>query len=127
MTMNQILEEYKKQFIIVIETVGEIQKNSSYKNVESILKKRLNNNENSLIDHGAPFGVFVVLYISFLLADIHGPEVVATWEDVADREECRAIYDNYLKEVTDNFTRKYGLEKVDLNKIKFVFRLVSDE
>jgi uncharacterized membrane protein len=128
MTMKQILDEYKKQFIIVMETVGEIIKTiPSYKNVEKIIERKVGNNEEQLIDVNAPFGVFVVLYISLLLADIHGAEVVASWENVTERKECRAIYNNYLKEITDNFTRKYGLEKVDLDRIKFIFKVVNDD
>ena len=127
MTMHQILEDYKKRFIIVMETVGETMNNDSYKRVEKIVSNKVGDNEESLIDCGAPFGVFVVFYISLLLADIHGPEVVASWEDVASRKECKSIYNNFLKEITDNFTRQYGLEKVDLSEIRFVFKIAGED
>ena len=127
MTMHQILEDYKKRFIIVMETVGETMNNDSYKRVEKIASNKVGDNEESLIDCGAPFGVFVVFYISLLLADIHGPEVVASWVDVASRKECKSIYNNFLKEITDNFTRQYGLEKVDLSEIRFVFKIAGED
>ena len=122
--MNEILEEYKKQFIIVLETVGNIQNNASFKKVESIISEKVGDNEETLLEQNAPFGVFVVLYMSFVLADLYTPDEVSSWENVCARKECKNLYNNYLKEITDNFTRKVSLEQVDLSRIRFVFNIV---
>ena len=124
MTIDQILEKYKKQFIIVIETAGEILKNDSYKNIEKILSENsTKEGEDSFKERNAPFSVFIVFYISLLLSDIYGPETVSQWGNITERKECRNLYKNYIKEFTDRFTSKYGLEKVDIEDVKFLFRL----
>ena len=124
MTIDQILEKYKKQFIIVIETAGEILKNDSYKNIEKILSENSTKEGEDLFkERNAPFSVFIVFYISLLLSDIYGPETVSQWDNITERKECRDLYKNYIKEFTDRFTSKYGLEKVDIEDVKFLFRL----
>lgn len=121
--MAQILEKYKEQFITVIRAVGAVQNNPTFLEVENLLKAKKFEEE---ADSGAGFDAFVVMFIIPLLVNMHGVDVVSSWGDVIKRKEFRTIYDNYLKEITDNFTRRYGIGTVNIDKMSCYIKRNSD-
>lgn len=120
MTTQEIVREYKKIFILVIESAGEQLNNSSYKNVEELLStddvKRF---EEDLDNCPRPLDTLIALYISVILVDIYENKI-SEWGDLIQRVECYSIYNNYLKAITDKFTKSVGLPTVDLNKMRLI-------
>lgn len=122
MTLEQLIGDYKKRFILILKTVGNITSNESFKKVESLVEEREEGIQ-TFIDKGANFSVLVVFLISVVLVDMYGPEEVSSWDDIAENSKCKNLYNKYLKEVTDKFTRKNGLEQVDLSRVHIKYRL----
>lgn len=123
MTMAQILEKYKEQFITVIRAVGAVQNNTTFLEVEDLLNaKKFEENA----DSGMGFDAFVVMFIIPLLVNMYGVDIVSSWGNIIKRKEFRTIYDNYLKEITDNFTRKYGIRTVNIDELDCYVKGNSD-
>lgn len=116
MTLEQLIKDYRERFILILNTVGEINSNDSFKNAEQLIRNREDGIQ-KFIDMGASFSVLVVFMTSVILVDMYGPEEVSSWGDIADRKECKSVYNKYLKEMTDKFTRKNGLSQVNLSEV----------
>lgn len=116
MTLEQLIKDYRKRFVLILNTVGEINSNDSFKNAEQLIRNREDGIQR-FIDMGASFSVLVVFMTSVILVDMYGPEEVSSWGDIASRKECKSVYNKYLKEMTDKFTRKNGLSQVNLSEV----------
>lgn len=125
MTLNQLIEIYKKRFILVLKTVGDINSNNSFKNAESLIEER-SEDINKLINLGADFSVLVVYLMSIILVDMYGVIEVSSWGNITQREECTKLYETYLEEITNKFTRKYGVLTVKLPKVKLTYGMLFD-
>lgn len=114
MTTEEIFREYKKLFILVMETAGETTGNESYLNVEKLLNsdnaKRLFKQH---IENDDPFGVFVTTCMVLLVVDIHGAEKLVELDEIETTELVTSMYTTYLKKPTKRFAAKYGLSVYD--------------
>lgn len=117
MTTEEIVKEYKKRFILIIETKGEELDNSVYKNVEKVLsEENLVEFEKKEIIGDAPLEFFISTYIMALLVAMYGADKLSG-EFLQEREEYKYIYEHYLKDMTNKFTSQYGLPQVNMKRI----------
>lgn len=122
MTFREIVEEYKKRFILILEDVGEVKQIRAYTEIESILSTNLDGfkitvlEENSIQDN-CPILCFTALYITAVLIRIYGIAEVSSWGDVCKHKLFRFIYDNYLKKMTEDFVNQFDLKQLNINQI----------
>lgn len=114
MTVQEILDKYLDLFVLIMESAGEKTDNEYYKNVKQIL-----DNHKSVVDDMIektpiiPFELVVVMYISFLVEEIHGADRLANSDDEEIDNYINSMWNLYLKKPTRRFTAKYGLEPID--------------
>jgi hypothetical protein len=119
MTTGEIVKEYKKRFILIIETKGEELNNKFYKNIENILDGEFCKTiEEDSIVKDAPLEIFIATYLVSLLMEMYGLDKF-DGEYITERDEYKFIYDHYLKSMTDKFTSQYGLPSVNMERIGF--------
>lgn len=128
MTSEDLLKEYKKIFILVVETAGEELGNDSYRKVEELLNTdTVKKIEEQLLSYDEfPLDLLIVSYVFTILIDTHTEEEIDSWCDVAPltkRKEFLFLYDNYLKKPTRSFTAQMGLPSVTINEDLFVHRI----
>lgn len=111
MTYEDIVHEYRKLFIMLVEKAGRETGNTSYLRVEEILKKRsVEQLENGLIEKEPEFVVVVCSYLVLLFCDIYGIEKVENWDPEMSATKLSEFYYEFLKSATIRFCEKYGLE-----------------
>lgn len=119
MTLSEIKEEYKKIFILIIETAGEEENNPVYKSAEKIINEqekivgRGRNLYNIYSDDEFELKEFIMMLCVYLITEIHGVNFI----NDSDIEELKSLiddmYSRYLYSVTRKFTSKNGLMKID--------------
>ena len=117
MTTEEIVKEYKKRFILIIETKGEELDNTFYKDIENILsEENLAEFEKDEIISDAPLECFIATYLMALLVAMYGVEKL-NGEFLHERDEYKFIYEHYLRDMTNKFTSQYGLPQVNMKRI----------
>ena len=108
MTIREIYDKYKEIFILVVEQAGEETGNSSYKNVESILKKYEDDIE-QLLEQNPPFDLMITNLIVLLVIDVHGADSL---EGELLKKYVDPLFDIYLKKATMSFCSQNGIPVV---------------
>lgn len=113
MDYETLVREYIKLFILVMETVGQRDKNLKYQGVAKCIEA----NEpmiQKMIDDEPDVSVIVCNLIVQLLVDIHDSDSISGPEN-RDRlnELVEDMYQRHLREATNRFFRKHGLEPID--------------
>lgn len=111
MTYEEIVLEYRKLFIMLVEKAGRDTGNTSYLNVEKILKeKNIEKLERDLIQGEPDFVIVVCSYLVVLFCDIYGISGVENWDLEKSSTKLSEFYQEFLKKATIKFCEKYGLE-----------------
>lgn len=114
MTYGEIVHEYRKLFIMLVEKAGHETGNTSYLKVEEILKeKNVEKLEESLISDEPEFVIIVCSYLVLLFCDIYGIDKVEDWDQDMSAAKVSEFYHAFLKKATIRFCEKYGLEPFD--------------
>ena len=83
MTYGEIVHEYRKLFVMLVEKAGRETGNTSYQRVEEILKeKKVEILEEGLIQSEPEFVIIVCSYLVLLFCDIYGIDGVEEWDQV---------------------------------------------
>lgn len=110
MTTNEVFNEYKKRFILLMEAAGEETNNDIYRDTEKILDEKKNRDLiQATIDNEYPFPIFVCILIVMLLEKIHGLDKLKDMSPEETYELSNYIFMHYLKKATRKFTTTYGL------------------
>ena len=124
MTYEDIVHEYRKLFIMLVEKAGRETGNTSYQRVEEILKeKNVGKLEEGLIQSEPEFVIIVCSYLVLLFCDIYGIEGVENWDQEMSATKISEFYHEFLKGATIRFCEKYGLEPFDDPETSF--KLIS--
>ena len=114
MTYGEIVHEYRKLFVMLVEKAGRETGNTSYQRVEEILKERnVEKMEQGLIEREPEFVIIVCSYLVFLFCDIYGIDGVEGWDQEESATKLSEFYQEFLKKATIKFCEKYGLEPFD--------------
>jgi hypothetical protein len=114
MTYEEIIKEYKKLFILLVEKAGRDTGNTSYLQVEKILNKEdILKCEKKLLEQEPEFIIIVCFYPIFLFCDIYGMEKIENWDHEKGNEKLREFYNTFLKNPTIKFCEKYGIEPIE--------------
>lgn len=114
MTYEEIIKEYKKLFIMIVEKAGRDTGNTSYLQVEKILNKEdLLKAEKHLIEQEPEFIIIVCFYPIFLFWDIYGIKKIEEWDFKKGNEKLKEFYNTFLKSSTIKFCEKYGIEPIE--------------
>lgn len=114
MTYEDIVHEYRKLFIMLVEKAGRETGNTSYQRVEEILKeKKVEKLEEELIQSEPEFVIIVCSYLVLLFCDIYGIEGVENWDQEMSATKLSEFYHEFLRGATIRFCEKYGLEPFD--------------
>lgn len=108
MTTEEIYKEYKKLFVLIMETAGQETNNSVYVRSEEILKKHEGLFKQP-IEQDAPFEIFVTTCMVVLIMEIHGLEKLNDLDEKETTDLVKSMYELYLKRPTKKFASKYGL------------------
>lgn len=124
MTYGEVVHEYRKLFVMLVEKAGRDTGNTSYIRVEEILKeKKAEVLEEELIKSEPEFVIIVCLYLVLLFCDIYGIDKVENWDQEMSATKLSEFYHEFLKGATIRFCEKYGLEPFDDPEISF--KLIS--
>ncbi len=114
MTYEDIVHEYRKLFVMLVEKAGRETGNTSYIRVEEILKeKNVEKLEQGLIEREPEFVIIVCSYLILLFCDIYGIDSVEEWDQEESATKLSEFYQEFLKKATIKFCEKYGLEPFD--------------
>ena len=113
-TYGEIVHEYRKLFIMLVEKAGRETGNTSYQRVEEILKEmKVEKLEEELIQSEPEFVIIVCSYLVLLFCDIYGIDKVEDWDQKMSATKLSEFYHEFLKGATIRFCEKYGLEPFD--------------
>ena len=128
MTYREIVHEYRKLFIMLVEKAGRETGNTSYQRVEEILKeKKVEKLEEELIQIEPEFVIIVCSYLVLLFCDIYGIERVENWDQEMSATKLSEFYHEFLKGATIRFCEKYGLEPFDDPETSFKLIALKNE
>jgi hypothetical protein len=114
MTYEDIVHEYRKLFVMLVEKAGRETGNTSYLRVEKILiEKNVEKLEQGLIEREPEFVIIVCSYLILLFCDIYGIDGVEGWDQEESATKLSEFYQEFLKKATIKFCEKYGLEPFD--------------
>jgi hypothetical protein len=114
MTYGEVVHEYRKLFVMLVEKAGRDTGNTSYIRVEEILKeKKVEMLEEELIKDEPEFVIIVCSYLVLLFCDIYGIDGVEEWDQEESATKLSEFYQEFLKKATIKFCEKYGLEPFD--------------
>lgn len=114
MTYEEVVKEYRKLFVMLVEKAGRETGNTSYLRVEKILEEKNSERlEKRLIEDEPSFVIIVCSYLILLFCDIYGLKGVEEWDLDTGAEKVSEFYRLYLKNATIKFCEKYGLEPFD--------------
>jgi hypothetical protein len=114
MTYEDIVHEYRKLFIMLVEKAGRETGNTRYLRVEETLKeKNVKKLEQGLIEREPEFVIIVCSYLVLLFCDIYGIDGVEEWDQEESATKLSEFYQEFLKKATIKFCEKYGLEPFD--------------
>ena len=124
MTYGEVVHEYRKLFVMLVEKAGRDTGNTSYIRVEEILKeKKVEMLEEELIKSEPEFVIIVCFYLVLLFCDIYGIDKVENWDQEMSAAKLSEFYHEFLKGATIRFCEKYGLEPFDDPETSF--KLIS--
>ena len=124
MTYGEVVHEYRKLFVMLVEKAGRDTGNTSYIRVEEILKeKKVEMLEEELIKSEPEFVIIVCSYLVLLFCDIYGIDGVENWDQDMSASKLSEFYQEFLKKATIKFCEKYGLEPFDDPETSF--KLIS--
>lgn len=128
MTYKEVVQEYRKLFIMLVEKAGRETGNTSYQNIEKVLKDmKVENMEKSLVDKEPEFVVVVCSYLVLMFCDIYGKEKVREWDEEESAQKLSEFYETFLKKSTMRFCEKYGLEPFDDPRTSFKLIVLSEK
>ena len=112
MDYEELLREYIKLYVLVIETVGQATNNKKYQKVgESVLRNK--KEIDKIIEDEPPFSTAVGYLIVTLLQDIHDNSDIAGYENVQTLNYfVDDLYMRYLEKPTNKFLRKHGMPTI---------------
>ena len=114
MTYEEIVSEYKKLFIMLVEKAGHETGNPHYLRIEETFKKHSSGKmEQSLIENEPEFVIIVCSFLVLLFCDIYGIDNVEDWDQEKSGSKISEFYREFLKKGTTKFCEKYGLEPFD--------------
>ena len=109
MEYEELIREYIKCFVLVIETIGQANGNKKYQNVGKLV---VNNREqiDGLIKQEPPVIVLINALIVMLIGDIHDSSEVAGVSNIPQLNELvDDFFVRYLEVPTNKFMKKYGM------------------
>lgn len=128
MTYEEIVHEYRKMFIMLVEKAGRKTGNTGYLKVEEILKdSRIEEVEKQLIEDEPAFVLVVCTYLVNLFCGIFGVENVEGWDREKSARKLSEFYKEFLKGATIKFCEKYGIESFDDPETSFKLIVMKDE
>jgi hypothetical protein len=112
MDYEELLREYIKLYVLVMETVGQATNNKKYQKVgESVLRNK--KEIDKIIEDEPPFSTAVGYLIVTLLQDIHDNSDIAGYENVQTLNYfVDDLYMRYLEKPTNKFLRKHGMPTI---------------
>lgn len=112
MDYEELLREYIKLYVLVMETVGQATNNKKYQKVgESVLRNK--KEIDKIIEDEPPFSTAVGYLIVTLLQDIHDNSDIAGYENVQTLNYfIDDLYMRYLEKPTNKFLRKHGMPTI---------------
>lgn len=112
MDYEELLREYIKLYVLVMETVGQATNNKKYQKVgESVLRNK--KEIDKIIEDEPPFSTAVGYLIVILLQDIHDNSDIAGYENVQTLNYfVDDLYMRYLEKPTNKFLRKHGMPTI---------------
>ena len=114
MTYQEIITEYRKLFVMLVEKAGRETGNTSYQKVDEIMKKMgADKMEERFIQDEPDFIIVICSYIVFLFCDIYGIKKVEEWDRELSAKKLSEFYKTFLKGPTIRFCEKYGLESFE--------------
>ena len=126
MTFEELVREYVKLFILIIETVGQDVGNKIYQNVSNILKEDDSEKAiQSLIDNEVPFFVVVSTLETIVLCKLHNSKDLYENNNIL-QGLVGDMWERYLKLPSNRFFRKNGLptiNRIDENGIIMLKKL----
>lgn len=110
-----------------MEVLGEVLGVQEFKDVRKITQDFLDTATagKDFYELKLPFDGFVAFYITMVLIQMCGTDTVTSWDNVVVRPEFLNIY-NKIKCIIDLFTDKFGLPRVDMNKLVFSYTKTKD-
>lgn len=111
-TLQELYEEYKKIFILVIETAGDKTGNRVYKEVENIIKDNERHFQD-LIEDDVPFKALIAAMEFMVITKIRSVEELEQLGEEKVKDLVDSMFDLYLKRPTRKFTSTHGLPPVD--------------
>lgn len=123
MTWEEIIKQYLRLFILVIETAGDQTSNDIYKDVAKFVDSNQDGIQNLINTGGIPFENVVVYLSSLVVLNVHGDRIVSDSfgsEDFQEKAELGKdlvvdIYKRYLAGPTEKFLKKNGLPPIGDN------------
>lgn len=112
MDYEELLREYIKLYVLVMETVGQATNNKKYQKVgESVLRNK--KEIDKIIEDEPPFSTAVGYLIVTLLQDIHDNSDIAGYENVQTLNYfVDDLYMRYLEKPTNKFLKKHGMPTI---------------
>lgn len=112
MDYEELLREYIKLYVLVMETVGQATNNKKYQKVgESVLRNK--KEIDKIIEDEPPFSTAIGYLIVTLLQDIHDNSDIAGYENVQTLNYfVDDLYMRYLEKPTNKFLRKHGMPTI---------------
>lgn len=111
MTYEELVREYIKLFILVLETVGQDIGNKVYQNVSNLLKE--NESEiKRMIDEELPFFIIVALLEVLIITKLHESDDLVEEENLL-QGLTNDMWNRYLKTASNKFFRKHGLPVIN--------------
>ena len=112
MDYEELLREYIKLYVLVMETVGQATKNKKYQKVgESVLRNTPQIDK--ILEADPPFSTAVWYLIVTLLQDIHDSSDIAGYENVQTLNYfVDDLYIRYLEKPTNKFLKKHGMPTI---------------
>ena len=112
MDYEELLREYIKLYVLVMETVGQATNNKKYQKVgESVLRNK--KEIDKIIEDEPQFSTAVGYLIVTLLQDIHDNSDIAGYENVQTLNYfVDDLYIRYLEKPTNKFLKKHGMPTI---------------
>lgn len=121
MILSDIAENYKKVFILCMESAGNDTGNTAYLGCEDII----NNSKvyiQKAIDDGVDFKIYVSILITTVLSEIHGFDKLENNDPSVNGQLLEDLFQRYLWKATRTFSVRNGLPV--LNKLELEFKLI---
>ena len=111
-TLQELYKEYKKIFILVIETAGDKTENKVYKDVEKILEENEQHLQ-GLIEDDVPFKALIAAMEFMVITKIRTIKELEQSGEEEVKNLVDSMFNLYLKRPTRKFTSVHGLPPID--------------